>query len=788
LQWEGLGSDDGGLTLGGTSREGTEGGGDESIGGLREFDDEGAVDTIAEGRESTEIRRLKSPGSEGDERGEGDEGGEAGEGNGLEAGDVVISVGPSSPLDSETEGEHVPAGDQPRKAETPWGGRLQRSTGGSSCSHAGVSGASLNTASDLLEPLEDDRSMTMDNSSSYMGSRESMGENRNSSGIRSTVRRSSLVQRMSAGIFRRQAQQRHIRELDKLCALRHPKVTMFMGLSFKPGNSGGFPLLVTEYMPCGALKDVIANMSIDLDLRIKMNLLKDCASGMMYLHLQSPPIIHRDLKASNMLLDDRFTLKISDFGIEPEYLPGSNGAPAFSGTLEYAAPELLAGDEPSTKSDVYAFALVMWELFARREVYVGYSSNDILMGVRDGTMRPPPLPNMPEELGDLMHECWMKNPNRRPEFSEIAAQLEYLMSPESGSEISGLLDKLDREYHEIGQSNALVNRMLPKRVADALRAGKKVQPEQCDSATIFFSDVVGFTTISATLEPKDVMDMLHRLYTEFDAICESHELFKVETIGDAYMVVGSIPEYQADHTLRVAKFALDAVEAAGKVPVSLSDPALGTVCIRVGFHSGPVVASVVGDLMPRYCLFGDTVNTASRMESTSVAGHIQMSHDAKLNLDLQAAEAGEKQPFVTLARGEITVKGKGSMLTYWLCRPGQQPPVDPSPAPSVNPAIKRTRSRRRSAPEDDNVQQGGEGGSKSHNLRSLSVNRVKNAIFTGRFEPATTPGSSTDGATPGTLRLAERVASGTGKMLPTRFHQNFSTRAGKSMDVGRPTH
>ena len=209
------------------------------------------------------------------------------------------------------------------------------------------------------------------------------------------------------------------------------------------------------------------------------------------------------------------------------------------------------------------------------------------------------------------------------------------------------------------QELALLHEILPPKVAKALSEGRKVEPEPYDPVTVFFSDIVGFTKIGE-MRPEKVMAMLDNVYSRFDALAAKHGLFKVETIGDAYMCVGGIPEPQADHTLRVARFAIEAINSAAEVPIDAEDPGRGCVKIRCGFHSGSVVASVVGSVNPRYCLFGDTVNTASRMESHSLTSKITMSPEAhKLLMEQRPGAA-------CVDRGRVTVKGKGALRLWFL--------------------------------------------------------------------------------------------------------------------------
>jgi class 3 adenylate cyclase len=215
--------------------------------------------------------------------------------------------------------------------------------------------------------------------------------------------------------------------------------------------------------------------------------------------------------------------------------------------------------------------------------------------------------------------------------------------------------------------------------------------ETHNNVTVFFSDIVRFTDISQALSAVKVCTMLDRLYVAFDALANKHEVFKVETIGDAWVGVTnctcfltkrdspgsvcilhcltnartfslfSVEDNQNDtHVKRMSEFAVDAVAAAGNILIDEDDPSAGCLHIRVGFHSGQVVSNVIGSLNPRYGLFGDTMNTASRMESLSASGKIQCS-------EVSAALLKEQAPdFPLKRRGKVAVKGKGHMTTYWV--------------------------------------------------------------------------------------------------------------------------
>uniref|UniRef100_A0A8C3SI22 guanylate cyclase n=1 Tax=Chelydra serpentina TaxID=8475 RepID=A0A8C3SI22_CHESE len=247
---------------------------------------------------------------------------------------------------------------------------------------------------------------------------------------------------------------------------------------------------------------------------------------------------------------------------------------------------------------------------------------------------------------DTTRDLILLNQQRLAEI-ELSNQLER-----KKEELRILSKNLEAEKKK---TETLLYAMLPKHVANLLKEGKKVEAGEFNSCTILFSDIVTFTNICSACEPIQIVNMLNSMYSKFDRLTSVHNVYKVETIGDAYMVVGGVPVPIASHAKRVANFALGMRTAAREV----MNPVTGEpIQIRVGIHTGPVLAGVVGEKMPRYCLFGDTVNTASRMESHGLPN--------KIHLSPTAFRALQNQSFEIVERGEIEVKGKGKMTTYIL--------------------------------------------------------------------------------------------------------------------------
>eukprot|EP00049_Salpingoeca_infusionum_P016311 m.332010 g.332010 ORF g.332010 m.332010 type:complete len:760 (+) comp16056_c0_seq17:492-2771(+) len=219
---------------------------------------------------------------------------------------------------------------------------------------------------------------------------------------------------------------------------------------------------------------------------------------------------------------------------------------------------------------------------------------------------------------------------------------------------------LDETMQQVNQRklqiDTLLHSILPRDVAESLAVGMTPKADSFDSVTVLFSSITGFANISSDVPPTEVMEMLNDLFVKFDRLCDVHDVYKVETIRDSYMVAAGCPEVTSDHALKIANFALEMVPLAATVISPLDgDP----IRIKVGIHSGPLMAGVVGKSRPRYCLFGDTVNVASQIENTGVTNTVQGTFRFVRCLP---------EDFVgrILPRGFVSINGKGSIKTFFI--------------------------------------------------------------------------------------------------------------------------
>lgn len=203
------------------------------------------------------------------------------------------------------------------------------------------------------------------------------------------------------------------------------------------------------------------------------------------------------------------------------------------------------------------------------------------------------------------------------------------------------------------KSDRLLLNILPKPIADRLKQDQSIIADTFTEVTVLFADIVGFTQISAQISPPELVSLLNDIFSTFDRLAEKHGLEKIKTIGDAYMVVGGLPMPRSDHAEAIAQMAIDMQQAI----TEFSDTHDRDFSIRIGINSGPVVAGVIGIKKFIYDLWGDTVNTASRMESHGLPGRIQVTSTTYNIL---------QEKYLLESRGTIEVKGKGEMNTYFL--------------------------------------------------------------------------------------------------------------------------
>ncbi|KAI4876495.1 hypothetical protein NFI96_010589 [Prochilodus magdalenae] len=405
---------------------------------------------------------------------------------------------------------------------------------------------------------------------------------------------------------------------------------------------------VFEYSERGSLRCVLDDTisypeETFMDWEYKISVMHDIAKGMSYLH-SSNIEVHGHLKSTNCFTDNRMVVKISGFGFNTIFKPDKD---------LWTAPEHLRVEGISQKGDVYSFAIIAQEIMLRKCTFYTRDCSDEaekLDRVKYPRMMSHFRPDLNFETAsekelevyNVVRNCWDEDPEKRLDFKKIESTLGKIVSlhnQTNESYMGNLIRRLQMYSrnleHLVEERTALYKAerdradnlnfmLLPGPVVRSLKETGSVEPELFDEVTIYFSDIVGFTTLCHYSTPMEVVDMLNDIYKSFDSILDHHDVYKVETIGDAYMVASGLPRRNGNrHAMDISHMALDILSFMGTFELRHL-PGL-PVWIRIGVHSGPCAAGVVGLKMPRYCLFGDTVNTASRMESTGLPLRIHVS-------------------------------------------------------------------------------------------------------------------------------------------------------------------
>ncbi|OWA50761.1 Atrial natriuretic peptide receptor 1 [Hypsibius exemplaris] len=485
------------------------------------------------------------------------------------------------------------------------------------------------------------------------------------------------------------------REAFMLRLIQHNNVQKFVGIAVNDSNICDY--MVGEICQKGSLQDLIEDTRMNLDWEFKNSLIKDLTSGLVYLH-GSAIKSHGFLNDNTCQIDSRFILKIGGYGFDCLRTHEELQSFHFSQVdrnirpLLWRAPELLRRTMPpagTPKGDIYSYAILLQQIILRTEPFqkgnqhhfgkentvlnIGDIIHDVARGATPPLRPPIPMSACSAGLHELMEVCWNEEPTARPTTIRIQAMVktainksgdnivDYLIKrmESYSSELEAQVDMKTKEFMEERQRAAgILQEILPKVVAEALSKGHTILPEIYKSTTVYFSSIVGFKEyVMQARSPLETVTMLNNLYHVCDGVIGSLDVFKVEVVVDSYLVVSGLPVRNGDrHVEHIASMALQLKK---EISSLMSTNREHNFKLRVGIHSGPCVAGVVGLKMPRYCIFGDTVNTASRMESHGEAGKIHCSDKTKARLD-------DFDDFVLVERGTMNIKGKGQMTTYWL--------------------------------------------------------------------------------------------------------------------------
>ena len=471
-----------------------------------------------------------------------------------------------------------------------------------------------------------------------------------------------------------------LKELGEIRDLTHPNLLSFIGASLE----GDKPYIVCELCPKGTLQELlISETKLELDMMLQVSLVLDIVNGLTYLHRRN--VIHGRLTSDCCYIDPRFSIKIAFFGLPSIYdsikLAGKEDNQEIN-RLWIAPEHLRQLKTVSQEGDIYSLAIIMSEILSREEPY---SNDKDYLGLRELLYKiqfcetPPFRPAVtcaPDmfPLENLMKQCWDEDPANRPNLQTISKKLSEMTKHKHGNVVDNLLERLekyssnleqivDEKIDELRQekhkTEILLQQMLPVMVADRLKAGMTVEPELFECVTIYFSDIVGFPEMCSQLKPVQIINLLNELYSNVDEIIGHYDVYKIDTIGDAYMVVSGLPEKNGnDHAREIARMSLSVIKMISKF--SPQDVPEDRVMLRVGIHSGAVCAGVVGLKTPRYCLFGESVNTATAMEKCGMEWKIHMSATTAEILKTFGT-------FLMNKRGEVELsKEQPLMETYWL--------------------------------------------------------------------------------------------------------------------------
>ncbi|KAK0404488.1 hypothetical protein QR680_017474 [Steinernema hermaphroditum] len=493
--------------------------------------------------------------------------------------------------------------------------------------------------------------------------------------------------------------------LTELKKASHDNIAKFLGVHY---NEGPRFFFVQTFVERATLDDILKNIDVSerkyesrdpgedgvgddelsVDMIFKSGFVHDIIKGLTYLHRTIG--YHGWLSTHTCMIDANWVLKLTSFGLG-RLLHGFNAsgqllvdniplthyvsiAPEHLGGLHYGSVYPLGSQE----GDVYSLGIVATQILFDADPFTDavLLTHEVLKKIATGATTPSaPRVSSPfeESLKDLVLPCYGA-PAARPSIRAVSEHFNKVFQKSRGNlvdqmlarnaqyanQLEGTVNQRTAMLQEAQQmSYKLLCELLPKSVADKMRMGISVEPRSYDSATVLFCQICHFQVFLAHSTPEQVIHFLNNVFTLFDRVIEDRDAYKVETTGETYMVASGVPTENEDrHVFIIADIALRIRNATKDY--SDYKPPNWNLEVRMGFHCGPLATGVIGLKSPRYCLFGDTVNFASRMQSNGKPGRILISADA--NRILTHTVGG----YITEHRGEVAIKGKGVTDTYWL--------------------------------------------------------------------------------------------------------------------------
>ncbi|XP_055333862.1 atrial natriuretic peptide receptor 1-like [Paramacrobiotus metropolitanus] len=470
--------------------------------------------------------------------------------------------------------------------------------------------------------------------------------------------------------------------LQKLSRMEHLNICQFAGLAITRSSKGIYWIsAVIECPSRGALPDIFDSYA-SRDAALLPCLAHDYLKAVRYIHNSSLQF-HGRISVLTCWVDKHFTLKLAHLASD-RLRQNLHTACGFlsTGVCQNIVWESFYWSPPDTGSshdsrllqmvDIYSSGLVLLDILTKGRVLESVRSltktGRSLRELSFGTL----LSSLPE-FEVILRSCIALNSPQRPDIKSLLRALAPMLSPHSHKTTSTFFDQIyarlegysaelecqvtkrtSELMEEMDKCDAIINQFLPRSVAKQLRAGEKVLPEFFECATILFTDLHGFADFVKIHAPEMTIAVTSATEVCIDKLTTECDVYKVEAVNDSFMVASGIPErIGIKHIERIASFATRLVELQTQFTF------LENLRFKTGIHSGPCAAGLMGLKRPRYCLFGDTVNMASRMCSHGLPGRIHISPESQLLLE-------QFSQFIVEARGLQAIKGKYEIATYWL--------------------------------------------------------------------------------------------------------------------------